>query len=179
MTWYLSQSTHKFHLFSSIKVTKTDLLLPFWAKTSISTQTQMITSSRYMLIVETAMTHGDISHSKKPELVLVRLELFLAVALVLFVTKVGLLSKEGRRRYYIFFLSWREWLDGKMSNTRQHPWDKNDRFPQVLLVMRRRVKVENICNLFHLLKTGLLWNTLRKWKLFFTLSLHCQYLFEA
>ena len=58
-----------------------------------------------MLIVETAMTHGDISHSKKPELVLVRLELFLAVALVLFVTKVGLLSKEGWRRYYIFFLS--------------------------------------------------------------------------
>lgn len=136
----MSQSTHKFHLFSSIKVTKTDLLLPLWAKTSISTQTQMITSSRYMLIVETAMTHGDIRHSKKPELVLVRLELFLAVALVLFVTKVGLLSKEGRRRYYIFFLSWREWLDGKMSNTRQHPWDKNDRFPQVLLVMRRRGK---------------------------------------
>ena len=66
----------------------------------------MITSSRYdMLIVETAMTHGDISHSKKPELVLVRLELFLAVALVSFVTKVGLLSKEGRRRYYILYLS--------------------------------------------------------------------------
>ena len=172
----MSQSTHKFHLFSSIKVTKTDLLLPLWAKTSISTQTQMITSSRYMLIVETTMTHGDIRHSKKTEFVLVRLELFLAVALVLL---VGLLSKEGRRRYYIFFLSWREWLDGKMSNTRQHPWDKNDRFPQVLLVMRRRVKVENIYNLFHLVKTWLLWNTLRKWKLFFTLSLHCQYLFEA
>ena len=65
----------------------------------------MITSSWYILIVETAMTHGDISHSKKPELVLVRLELFLAVALVLFVEKVGLLSEEGPRRYYIFFSS--------------------------------------------------------------------------
>ena len=128
-------------------MTKTDLLLPLWAETSISTQTQMITSSRYMLIVETAMTHGDIRHSKKPELVLVRLELFLAVALVLFVTKVGLLSKEGRRRNYIFFLSWREWLDGKMSNTRQHPWDKNDRFPQIMLVMRRQG------NEFHLVIT--------------------------
>ena len=58
-----------------------------------------------MLIVETAMTHGDISHSKKPELVLVRLELFLAEALVLFVTKVDLLSKEGPRHYYILFSS--------------------------------------------------------------------------